>query len=425
MEEELLKTPAKKVQELQRKLYLRAKSAPKIRFHALYDRVYQFYVLLRAWEKVKENKGAPGIDNQTIEDVEKEGLVNFIKGIQRELREGTYKPQPVRRVYIPKADGSKRPIGIPTVKDRVVQMAAKMMIEPIFEADFESTSYGYRPKRSGQQAVQEVRKLMNWGYDQVIDGDLKDCFGSIPHRELMAMVATRIIDGKMLRLIKLFLEAGVMEEGAIETDDHGTPQGGVISPLLANIYLDKIDKGWKPYSRFARIVRYADDFVILTKYRVEDAYKRMKEQILELKLTLSENKTEIVNTREGSFNFLGFTFRKAKNRKSKLVTYCYPSQKSENKIREKIRQVTDKRKPVKATEVVKDLNSVLRGWVNYFRIGNSTKNFGRIEWYAMQRIRKFIRYRGQRSGYGYKQYPIEFLYGKLGLYHDYSLCIRG
>lgn len=423
--EKELKTPKEKVQELQRKLYLKAKSEPKFRFYALYDRVYQFYVLLRAWEKVKENKGAPGIDKQTIEEVEKEGLVNFIKGIQRELREGKYKPEPVRRVYIPKADGNKRPLGIPTIKDRVVQMAAKLIVEPIFEADFEDVSYGYRPKRSGQDAVKEIWKYMNWGYDKVVDGDIKDCFGTIPHRELLDMIATRVVDGKMLKLIKMFLKAGVMEKELLDVDDKGTPQGGVISPLLANIYLDKIDKGWKPYSNFWRIVRYADDFVILAKYGVKEAYGRVKEIITKLKLKVNTDKTRIVDTTRESFDFLGYTIRKANSRKNgKLVTYAYPSRKLENRIREKIKHVTNKRKPVKAEVIVAELNRVLRGWVNYFRMGNSRKSFDEIRWYAENRIRKFMRYRRNKSGYGYGEYPSKFIYGKLGLYNDYQLCFE-
>jgi len=423
--EEELKTPKEKVQELQRKLYLKAKSEPKFRFYALYDRVYQFYVLLRAWEKVKENKGAPGVDKQTIEEVEKEGLVNFIKSIQRELREGKYKPEPVRRVYIPKADGSKRPLGIPTIKDRVVQMAAKLILEPIFEADFEDTSYGYRPKRSAQDAVKEIWKYMNWGYDKVVDGDIKDCFGTIPHRELLDMIATRVVDGKILKLIKMFLKAGVMEKESLDIDDKGTPQGGVISPLLANIYLDKIDKGWKPYSNFWRIVRYADDFVIMAKYGVKEAYGRVKEIITGLKLNMNTDKTRIVDTTKASFDFLGYTIRKANSRKNgRLVTYVYPSRKSENKIREKIKYVTNKRKPVKAEEIVAELNRVIRGWVNYFRMGNSRKSFDEISWYAENRIRKFMRYRRNKAGYGYGEYPSKFIYGKLGLYNDYQLCFE-
>lgn len=419
-----LKTSVDKVQELQRKLYLRAKSEPKFRFYAVYDKVYRLDVLRKSWEKVRENKGSPGVDGQTYKEVEEQGVEGFINVISEELKRETYKPQPVRRVYIPKADGTDRPLGIPTIKDRVAQMALKIIIEPIFEADFEDNSYGYRPKRSAQEAVQEIRKFMNWGYDQVIDADIKDCFGTIPHRELLDMIGTRIVDGKILRLIKMILEAGVMEE-EIKRDDKGTPQGGVISPLLANIYLDKIDKGWKPYNTFSRLVRYADDFVIITKYRVKEKFERIKAIIEGLKLKMKEEKTKVIDTTKGSFDFLGYTIRKAKNRRNKYVTYIYPTKKSENRAREKTRQVTSSRKPLKVEDIIKPLNSVIRGWANYYRIGNSTKSFNRISWYAENRIRKFMRRRGQETGYGYKKYPVEYLYEKLGLYKNYKLNITG
>jgi len=419
-----LTTSEDKVRELQRKLYLKAKSEPKFRFYALYDRVYRPDVLMRAWEKVKENKGAPGTDNQTLKEVEEHGVDNFITSIHEDLKKGVYKPQPVRRVYIPKADGTERPLGIPTVKDRVVQMALKIIIEPIFEADFEDNSYGYRPKRSAQDAVQEIRKFMNWGYDQVIDGDIENCFGTIPHSELLDMVATRIVDGKVLKLIKMILKVGVMAE-EIKRDDKGTPQGGVISPLLANIYLDKIDKGWKPYNTYSRLVRYADDFVIITKYRVKEKYERMKGMIEGLKLKLKEEKTRVIDTKKESFDFLGYTIRKARNSKNKYVTYVYPTRKSETRIREKITRVTNKKRPMKVGEMVKELNAVLRGWVNYYRIGNSTKSFERIQWHAENRVRKFARHRRHETGYGFKEYSVEYLYKTLGLYDDYRLNIKG
>jgi len=253
-----------KVQELQRKLYLKAKSQLNFRFYALYDKIYRKDVLISAWQKVKANHGSLGIDGVTIKDIEEEGVGVFLKGIQEELRGREYRLSPARRVYIPKPDGRLRPLSIPTVKDRVVQMALKLVIEPIFEADFEDNSYGYRPRKSAQQAALEVRKFLNYGLTKVIDADLEDCFGSIPHRQLLDMVARRIVDGKLLWIIKLFLKAGVMEEGRRKIDERGTPQGGVISPLLANIYLDQIDKGWKPLNKFARLIRYADDVLILT-----------------------------------------------------------------------------------------------------------------------------------------------------------------
>ncbi len=221
------------VQELQRKLFQKAKSNAGFRFYALYDKVYRIDVLNKAWERVKSNKGSSGIDGQAFEDIEQIGTDKFLEGIQQELKAKTYRPQPARRVYIPKSDGTKRPLSIPTIKDRVAQTALKLIIEPIFEVDFEDSSYGFRPNKSSQQAALEVRKLLNFGYTEVIETDIEDCFGSIPHQELLDMIAKRVVDGNILWLIKLFFKAGVMEDNNRWTEDKGTPQGGVISPLLA------------------------------------------------------------------------------------------------------------------------------------------------------------------------------------------------
>ena len=412
------------VQELQGKLYQKAKSQLSFRFYALYDKVYRTDVLSKAWERVKDNKGASGVDGQTFEDIEAMGIGKFLNGIQQELKAKIYRPQPARRVYIPKPDGTKRPLSIPTIKDRVVQSALKLVIEPIFEADFEDCSYGFRPKRSAWQAALEVRKLLNFGYKEVIETDIEDCFSSIPHRELLDMLAKRVVDGKILWLIKLFLEAGIMDGLERWTDIKGTPQGGVISPLLANIYLNNIDKGWKPLNNCARLIRYADDLVIMTKYHSEETMAKLKEIVTHLKLRLKQGKTRILNAEDEPFDFLGFTFIKALKRgsKDKRIAYFYPSYKAENAIRRRIRQIVDYRRPVKVEQLVKELTPVLRGWVNYFRIANSSKKFGKVRFYVAQRIRKFMRRRRQKAGYGYKQYPDTFLYPKLGLYNDYRVC---
>lgn len=420
MEDNLITTD--KVQELQRKLYQKAKSDKEFRFYALYDKVYRMDVLRKAWAKVRANHGAAGIDDKTIEDVERQGVDNFLNEIQLELREGTYRPQAAKRVYIPKPDGSKRPLSIPTVKDRVVQTALKYIVEPIFEADFENCSYGFRPNRSSQQAALEVRKLLHLGYKEVLETDIEDCFGSIPHRELLEMIAKRIVDGKILWLIKLFLKAGVMEKDDVWTDDKGTPQGGIISPLLANIYLDNIDKCWRSISSTARLIRYADDLVIMTRYKAE-GYKIKLESILrEMKLQLKAEKTRIVDACCQSFDFLGFTFTRAKSWKSKrMSTYYYPSHKAENAIRRRIRQIVDYRRPVKAEQVVKELGPVLRGWVNYFRVANSSKKFGKVKFYVAQKMRKFMSRHSQRAGYAYRQYSDSYLYQEMRLHNDYRV----
>lgn len=411
-----------KVQELRRKLYLKAKSQANFRFYALYDRIYREDVLKKAWQEVRSNHGSPGIDGKTIEDIEEEGVDDFLKEIQEGLKMKKYHPQPAKRVYIPKPDGRLRPLSIPTVKDRVVEMALKLIIEPIFEADFEDNSYGYRPKRSAQQAALEVRKYLNYGLNKVVDADLEDCFGSIPHQELLDMIARRIVDGKVLHLIKLFLKAGVMEQKEIRKDETGTPQGGIISPLFANIYLDQIDKGWKPLNKFARLIRYADDLVILTKYDASKALVKLQQLTVQLKLKLNLEKTKIINPEEESFDFLGYSFKRALSpQKTKRVTYFWPDKKAEKAIREKVRRITNPARPVKVEQVIKELNPAIRGWVNYFKIANSSKKFGKVRWYTANKVRKFMRRRRGKSGYGYKEYSDSYLYNKLGLYSDYAV----
>ena len=410
------------VQELQRKLYLKAKSEPKFRFYALYDKIYRTDILSLAYRKVKENKGASGIDRKEFEDIEKEGIEEFLVEIGKQLKEGTYKPAPVRRAYIPKPNGEKRPLGIPTIKDRVVQMAVKLTIEPIFEAGFEDNSYGYRPNKSSQQAVLEIRKLLNGGYREVTEVDIKDCFGSIPHSELLDMIATRIVDRKILHLIKMFLKSGVMEEGMIKSTDKGTPQGGVISPLMANIYLDKIDKGWKPYTKFSRLIRYADDMVLITRYKAGGFIHKLREITNTLHLTINEEKTRVVDPEKESFDFLGFSYKKGKSKRTgNRTTYIWPTQKAERNIINRVKEIVDYRKTADIDKVIKELNPVIRGWVNYYKIGNSSKKFGKIKDYTGKRVRKYMRKKRQRCGYGYKEYPTSYLYGQLGLFNNYKV----
>jgi RNA-directed DNA polymerase len=411
------------VQELQQKLYHKAKSNADFRFYALYDKVYRKDVLKRAWEKVKANKGAEGVDAVSFEDIEKQGVESFLQNIEEELREKTYRPKPSKRVYIPKPDSRLRPLSIPTIKDRVVQSALRIVIEPIFEADFEDCSFGFRVNRSAQQAACEVRKLLNMGYTEVVETDIEDCFGSIPHRELLDMIAKRIVDGKILWLVKLILKAGVVgEDNRISKDTKGTPQGGAISPLLANIYLNNIDKGWRPITKTARLIRYADDLLILSRYKA-DGYKiKLEQMVNKLKLRLKPQKTRILNANHEGFDFLGFRFvRGISKRTNKLTTYYFPAPKAVKAIKQRIRQVVDYRRPQKAKVIAKELTPILRGWVNYFRIANSAKTFGKVRYYTALRMRKFICRRGHRAGYGFKSYTEKHLYGILGLYNDYRI----
>jgi group II intron reverse transcriptase/maturase len=401
-----------KTRELQRKLYLAAKKSRNRRFHALYDRIYRFDVLWRAWEEVKANRGSAGVDGTTIGEIEQQGAKAFIERLSQELREGKYQPVAVRRVHIPKPDGRKRPLGIPTVKDRVVQQACKIVIEPIFEANFQNSSYGFRPKRSAHQAVAEVDKdlVKKW---RVIDADIERFFDTIDHELLMELVRRRISDGRVLKLIKQWLKAGVMESGRTTPTDEGTPQGGVISPLLANIYLHVMDMYWqRDYAHLGKLIRYADDFVVLC-YRREEAEEAMKgvERILKrLKLKLHPQKTRIVDMNEEGFEFLGFRFRKHPNKRTKkLVPLVWPSTKSMSKVRQKVKEWTGRRMlTLPVEEIVKHLNPVIRGWRNYFRAGHSTAKFQALDRYVAWRMKRWMEKKqgrlGSQNWSGYSQW---------------------
>ena len=421
-----LPTP-NKVRELQRKLYLKSKAERKFRFYSLYDKVCRLDILKEAWKQVRENKGACGVDYETIGMIETNGVESFLKQLQKELIRKTYKPQAVKRVWIPKADGSKRPLGIPTVKDRLVQTAVKIVIEPIFEANFQNCSYGFRPKRSTHQAVKEVKKFLDWGLVNVVDADISDFFNNISHKRLLELIAQRIVDKQILRLIKQWLKCGVLEEGKIRKQITGTPQGGVISPLLANIYLNVLDSNWqrKNYSvrngLDAHLIRYADDLLILTSKSAAVPQRLLEGELKQLGLELNSKKTRIISAEETTFDFLGFSFRKRlKLEKMKRVAFCFPSAKAQKVIRAKIREIT-RNKPVKVSEVVEKLNPVVRGWVNYFRIGNSGRIFLKIRDYTEMKVRGFIRHRQVKNGYGWKEITSDFLYGKLGLYYNWRV----
>ena len=388
-------TPQDKSRELQRKLYLEAKRCRNRRFHALYDRIFRPDILRQAWEEVRRNGGSAGQDGVTIEDVEREGVVQFLGQIEQDLKAGTYRPSPVLRVYIPKADGRQRPLGIPTVRDRVVQQACKIVIEPIFEANFCDNSYGFRPKRSAQQAVAEVKKALITGW-WVVDADIQSYFDTIDHSMLMSLLRRRISDRRVLKLFRQWLEAGVLEDGVRNATEIGSPQGGVISPLLANIYLHVLDMYWaERYSSLGKIIRYADDFVIIcrTRQNAETALQTVKQIMAILKLTLHSTKTRVVDMGQDGFDFLGFHFHKKKSKKSgKLLPYIWPSQKAMMSIRSKIHFITERmRLSNTLPEVIKFLNRVIRGWRNYFRIGNCTLKFQQLDRFVRYRLEQWLR----------------------------------
>ncbi len=384
--------PIEKSQELQRKLYRAAKKCRNRRFHALYDRVFRPDVLWRAWQEVRANGGSAGVDGETLEDVERRGVGNFLESISADLKAGKYRPKPVMRVYVPKADGRQRPLGIPTVRDRVVQQACRIVIEPIFEANFEDQSYGFRPKRSAAQAVQKIDAALVRGW-WVVEADIQGYFDAIDHGLLMNLVRRRVSDRRMLKLIKQWLRAGIVEEGQWRSTDVGSPQGGVISPLLANIYLHVLDRYWtERYLALGILVRYADDFVIVCsgKADAEQAMGVVRQIMTKLKLQLHPTKTKLVNLKQEGFEFLGFHFQKVISRKSgKLVPLMWPGKKAMKAVRNRIRERTDRSAlGLPMAEIVAQLNPIIRGWRNHFVIGHSMRQLRMLDRYVWFRLWK-------------------------------------
>ncbi|MFS0616117.1 group II intron reverse transcriptase/maturase [Lederbergia ruris] len=408
-----------KAQELWKTLYLCAKESKTRRFHALYDKIYRPDILWEAWDRVRSKRGSGGVDSQTMEDIESYGEKRFLNEIYLELKENQYQPQPVLRTYIPKDDGKKRPLGIPTIKDRVVQMATKLVIEPIFEADFKDCSYGFRPKRNAHQAIAKIRKESKESY-WVLDVDIQGYFDNINHDKLMKLVEQRISDRRVLKLIRKWLQAGIMEEGKVRNSLLGAPQGGVISPLLSNIYLNVMDSLWeKNFNHLGALIRYADDFVILckTKQQALESVQVIQAIMGKLNLSLHREKSRLVNIWDDSdgFDFLGFHHRKFPIRKKGGRTFFImnhvPSKKAMKKMRKKIKDYTEPRHKLfmDIKDVVKGLNRRLQGFKNYYQLSPRSKRWlNRIDWYVLQRLNLFNnKKRNKRHKHAYLQDTVD------------------
>jgi RNA-directed DNA polymerase len=421
-----LATP-EKIRNLRTRLYEKAKAEPAYRFYLLYDKVYRADILDHAYRLARSNGGAPGVDGVTFTDIELKGLEEWLASLREELRTETYKPKPVRRVMIPKPGGGERPLGIPTIRDRVVQTAAKLVLEPIFEADLSDSAFGYREGRSAGEAVKRVHRTLGDGYTDVVDADLSKYFDTIPHDQLMRSVARRVSDGKMLKLIKAWLKTPVEE-----TDERGnrrmtggkgsrmgTPQGGVISPLLANIYMNRFLrvflKRGKDQEFCARLVNYADDFVILSRGQAESALAWTRRVLAAIGLTLNETKTCIRDAREDHFDFLGYTFGPERNLDGRRYLGAKPSKKAVRRLKEKVRTLLRPGNQSPWPTVAKELNRALIGWSNYFNYGTRRVAYRAVDNYVAERVRHFLRRRHKVPTRGTRRFDDHTIYGKLGV----------
>jgi RNA-directed DNA polymerase len=424
-----LETPIR-IRMLQRKLYQKAKKEPGYRFYLLYDKIYREDILAHAYALAKSNEGAPGVDGQTFWGIETVGLEGWLNGLQEELRTKTYRPQPVRRVKIPKPGGGERPLGIPTIRDRVVQTAAKLVLEPIFEVDFDPNAYGYRPKRSAQDAIQRVHKLLCEGYTDVVDADLSKYFDTIPHRELIRCVARRIVDRDILHLIRMWLKVPVEERdengkrriSGGKKSTCGTPQGGVVSPLLANLYMNRFLKYWRITGRGeifqAQVVNYADDFVILSRGHATEALNWTRNVMTRIGLTLNEAKTSVKQARTERFDFLGYAFGPHRYRKTGgWYLGASPSKKSVSRLRQKVGDLLEPSNVEPWPEVRDHLNKMLQGWANYFSYGTTALVYRTVSNYVYDRVRHFLRRRHKVQSRGTSRFSDAVVFGKLGVLH--------
>ena len=421
------------IRTLQRKLYAKAKQEPAFRFYALYDKLYRVDILSQAYERVRANRGAPGIDGVTFQAIEAGiGKAAYLATLRQELEQKTYRADGVRRVWIPKPDGSERPLGIPTIQDRIVQMAFKLVVEPIFEADFCEHSYGFRPQRSAHDAIDAIAEALFRGQTQVIDADLSKYFDTIPHAKLMAVVAERLVDGSVLGLIRQWLKAPVIEEDERgkrhpqggKGNRRGTPQGGVASPLLANLYLHLLDRIWERHDLErrlgARLVRYADDAVILCRYGTEKPMAMLTSVLERLDLKLNVQKTRVVDARAEGFDFLGFRIVWRTSRRSgKGYPHVEPSKRAEQRIKDRVKDLTARRRtPVALTDMIGEVNQALRGWSGYFHYRNCSTVLGRVKTHAEEWGRTQLRRRHklQSRAQGYLRFPNAHLYDHVGLF---------